>query len=68
MTTTQTTAATGDRKPERLLHEKPIALRLLPHERAEAFEIAQRQSRSASNLALVAYRAVIQVLKSQGAL
>ena len=68
MTTTHQPAATGDRKPERLLHEKPIALRLLPHEHAEAFEMAKRQSRSASNLALVAYRAGIQVLKSQGAL
>jgi hypothetical protein len=68
MTTTHTTAASGDSKPERLLHEKPIALRLLPHERAEAFEIAQKQSRSASNLALMVYRAGIQALKSQGAL
>lgn len=68
MTTTHTTAASGDRKPERLMHEKPIALRLLPHERAEAFDIAQKQSRSASNVALMAYRAGIQVLKSQGAL
>lgn len=68
MTTTQTTAATGDRKPERLLHEKPIALRLLPHEHAEAVEMAKRQSRSASNMALVAYRAGINLLKSQGAL
>lgn len=39
---------------------KPIALRLLPHERAEAFEIAKRQSQRASNLALVAYRAGIK--------
>lgn len=68
MTTSHTIAAPGDRKPERLLHEKPIALRLLPHERAEAFEMAQKQCRSASNLALLAYRAGIQALKSQGAL
>jgi hypothetical protein len=53
MTTSPTTAASGDRKPDRLLHEKPIALRLLPHEREEVFALANKQSRSASNLALI---------------
>ena len=68
MNTMHTTACSGDRKPAPLLNAKPIALRLTEQERVEAFELANKQNRSAANLALLAYRAGLQVLKSQGAL
>ena len=68
MTTMHTTACSGDRKPAPLLNAKPIALRLTEQERVEAFELAHKQNRSAANLALLAYRAGINLLKSQGAL
>lgn len=56
MTTTHTNAATGDSQPERLLHEKPIALRMLPTEREEVIAAARSENRSASNFALMIFR------------
>lgn len=42
--------------PDRLVHDKPIALRLTQAERDEAFQLAGEESRSASSFALHAYR------------
>lgn len=42
--------------PDRLVHDKPIALRLTQAERDEAFQLANEESRSASSFALHAYR------------
>lgn len=42
--------------PDRLVHDKPIALRLTQPERDEAFQLATEESRSASSFALHAYR------------
>ena len=42
--------------PERLVHDKPIALRMTQAERNEAFLLASEESRSASSFALHAYR------------
>lgn len=41
---------------DRLIHDKPIALRLTQAERDEAFRLAGEESRSASSFALHAYR------------
>lgn len=41
---------------DRLVHDKPIALRLTQAERDEAFQLAGEESRSASSFALHAYR------------
>ena len=41
---------------DRLLHNKPIALRMTQAERDEAFHLAGEESRSASSFALHAYR------------
>lgn len=42
--------------PDRLVHDKPIALRMTQTERDEAFQLAGEESRSASSFALHAYR------------
>lgn len=42
--------------PDRLIHDKPIALRMTQAERDEAFQLATEESRSASSFALHAYR------------
>ena len=42
--------------PDRLVHDKPIALRMTQAERDEAFQLAGEESRSASSFALHAYR------------
>ncbi|MBV7460472.1 hypothetical protein [Acidovorax sp. sif0632] len=50
-------SATGSAlAPERLIHDKPIALRMTQAERDEAFQLAGEESRSASSFALHAYR------------
>ncbi|MCZ8094661.1 MAG: hypothetical protein O9331_14370 [Acidovorax sp.] len=42
--------------PDRLVHDKPIPLRLTQAERDEAFQLAGEESRSASSFALHVYR------------
>ncbi|KQO15913.1 hypothetical protein [Acidovorax sp. Leaf78] len=42
--------------PERLVHDKPIPLRLTQSERDEALQMADEDSRSASSFALHVYR------------
>jgi len=46
----------GGAVSERIVHDKPIPLRLTQSERDEAFKLAGEESRSASNLALHIYR------------
>ncbi|CAN7471360.1 hypothetical protein [Acidovorax sp. LjRoot194] len=48
--------ARGSAVSERIVHDKPIPLRLTQSERDEAFQLAGEESRSASNLALHIYR------------
>ena len=43
-------------KPERVLHDKPIPLRMTAAERDHAFACAAEENRSASNFALTIYR------------
>lgn len=49
-------AAGAAMAPDRLLHDKPIALRMTQAERDEAFQLAAEESRSASSFALHAFR------------
>ena len=43
-------------KPERVLHDKPIPLRLFEHEREKHATYATEEGRSQSNLAVLIYR------------
>ena len=51
--------------PSRLMHDKPIALRMLPSERDELMAAARRENRSASNFALVMFRHAFADYKAQ---
>lgn len=52
---------------ERIVHEKPIALRLPQSERDEAFQFAREDSRSASSFALSMYRRGVADYKAKRA-
>ncbi len=52
---------------ERIVHDKPIALRLTQSERDEAFQLADEESRSASSFALFMYRRGVADFKAKRA-
>lgn len=52
---------------ERILHDKPIALRLTQSERDEAFQMADEESRSAASFALFMYRRGVADFKAKRA-
>lgn len=51
----------------RILHDKPIALRMTQAERDEAFQLADEESRSASSFALFMYRRGVADFKAKRA-
>lgn len=52
-------------KRQRLVHEKPIPLRMPAEELAETRQLAANENRSASNFALVVFRIGIAEFKRQ---
>lgn len=52
---------------ERIVHDKPIALRLTQTERDEALQLADEESRSASSFALYMYRRGLADFKAKRA-
>lgn len=57
--------AAAPSKRQRLMHEKPIPLRMPAEELAETLQLAAGESRSASNFALVVHRLGIAEFKRQ---
>ncbi|WP_343593897.1 hypothetical protein [Paracidovorax wautersii] len=53
------------RKRQRLVHEKPIPLRMPADELAETLQLAAAEDRSASNFALLVHRLGIAEFKRQ---
>ena len=49
------------------MHDKPIALRLLPAERSEHFDLAAEDGRSAASLAVKCYRDGMALYKQRRA-
>lgn len=59
--------APGGAAGERIVHDKPIPLRLTQTERDEAFQLADEESRSASSFALYMYRRGVADYKAKRA-
>jgi len=59
--------ALGGAAGERIVHDKPIALRLTQSERDEASQLADEESRSTSNFALFMYRMGVAAFKAKRA-
>lgn len=63
--TSPASGAAAPIKRERLVHEKPIPLRMPAEELAETRQLAADENRSASNFALVVFRLGIAEFKRQ---
>ena len=57
----------GARASDKPMHDKPIALRLLPGERSEHFDLAAEDGRSAASLAVKCYRDGMALYKQRRA-
>lgn len=55
----------GGAPEERVLHDKPIPLRLLAGERSEAIALAAKEGRSVSNFARQVYRDGMAMRRAQ---
>lgn len=62
--TTKAKPPSGASTPTRLMHEKPIALRMLPDELEETLAAARNENRSAANFALLMFRHAFAVYKA----